>query len=92
MRSMKPCIFSKSGAARRTAITANTMTTETTASIMAPICASTRKDSTVPMTQMMGTGSMAWVASMTVCWMTFTSFKVRVIMEPVPNSSKSPPE
>ena len=92
IRSMKLCIFSKIGAARRTAITANTMTTATTTSIMAPICASIWKASTVPITQMMGTGSMACVASITVCWMTFTSLRVRVIMEPVPKCSKSLPE
>lgn len=43
------------------------MTTATTASIMAPIWASILNARTVPMTQMMGTGSIACEASMTVC-------------------------
>ena len=46
----------------------------------------------MPATAKNGTGSTSWMVAMIDCWITFVSFSVRVIIEPVPNSSKSPLE
>ena len=54
-----------------------------------PITESTAKASPTPMTHTAGTGSTIWMHQTTDCWMILISFRVRVIMEPVPNCSKS---
>ncbi len=47
---------------------------------------------TMPATDRNGTGSTNWMVAMIDCWMTLESLRVRVIIEPVPKRSKSPPE
>ena len=54
-----------------------------------PMTWSMEKAMTMPMTHMMGTGNTIWMLHTMACWTMFTSFSVRVIMEPVPNCSKS---
>ena len=92
MRSMKPCSFSKMPAAFHTMIAARISTKITTASMTQPICTSSENDSATPITQMIGTGSRICMPIISACWMTLTSLSVRVIIEPVPNSLKSPSE
>ena len=45
-----------------------------------------------PITQKIGTGNRICMPIISACWMTLTSLSVRVIIEPVPNSLKSPSE
>ena len=80
-----PAAFQTISAARITTIT-------TMASMIQPICTSSMNDSVTPITHMIGTGSRICRPIISACWMMLTSLRVRVIIEPVPNSLKSPSE
>ena len=46
----------------------------------------------MPIRQTAGTGNTIWMNQTTPCWIIFTSLSVRVIIDPVPNCSKSSAE
>ena len=57
--------------------------------INTPMNGSMEKAISTPMTHIMGTGKIIWMLQTKACCTMFTSLRVRVIMEPVPNCSKS---
>ena len=75
--------------ARRVTSTAPRITTRVMPMSSSPMTWSMEKAMSTPMTHMRGTGSTICTLQTKACWTTFTSLRVRVIMEPVPNPSKS---
>lgn len=69
--------------------TAPTNTIPVMAIINTPMNGSMEKAISTPMTHIMGTGKIIWMLQTKACCTMFTSLRVRVIMEPVPNCSKS---
>ena len=92
MRSMKPWSLVKTGAVRPTATSETAPTMMAIASKTRPMTWSTDQARHTEMTHRMGTGKIMRMLMSSVCWMTLMSESVRVIIEPVPNCSKSAPE
>ncbi len=92
MRSMSPCSRMKMGAAFLMVTAAMASTTTVTAASSRPIWISIMQAMMMPTTHRNGRGSTIWIVAMMDCWITLMSFSDRVIMDPVPKRSKSPPE
>ena len=89
IRSRNRWARAKMAEARRVTSTAPRITTRVMPMSSSPMTWSMEKAMSTPMTHMRGTGSTICTLQTKACWTTFTSLRVRVIMEPVPNPSKS---
>ena len=88
IRSRNRWARAKMAEARRVTSTAPRITTRVMPMSSSPMTWSMEKAMSTPMTHMRGTGSTICTLQTKACWTTFTSLRVRVIMEPVPNPLK----
>ena len=92
MASTSCCILTNMGADLASATAHTASMPSVTPSTTQPICQSVAKERITAATQVTGTGASMTKHIMRVCWTTFASPMVRVIMEPVPRREKSAAE